>query len=154
MSDALNAARMVLALDDLTKQDVPNLLGTSKKWEVNRTTLTRQFRGTQMSRADFLSESIQCLSRDQEKVVLGFINKLTDRNCMPTSQIVKNVAEEVAGQPVGKNWVGRFVRRYQDQLHAGFLRTIDSARVKADNIDLYRQFYEQVSLYILSLYNI
>ena len=58
MSDALNAARMVLALDDLTKQDVPNLLGTSKKWEVNRTTLTRQFRGTQMSRADFLSESI------------------------------------------------------------------------------------------------
>jgi hypothetical protein len=46
MSDALNAARMVLALDDLTKQDVPNLLGTSKKWEVNRTTLTRQFRGT------------------------------------------------------------------------------------------------------------
>jgi hypothetical protein len=103
MSDTLNAARMVLALDDLTKQDVPNLLGTSKKWEVNRTTLTRQFRGTQMSRADFLSESIQCLSRDQEKVVLSFINKLTDCNCMPTSQIVKNVAEEVAGQPVEKN---------------------------------------------------
>ena len=103
MSDALNAARMVLALDDLTKQDVPNLLGTSKKWEVNRTTLTRQFRGTQMSRADFLSESIQCLSRDQEKVVLGFINKLTDHNCMPTSQIVKNVVEEVARQPIGKN---------------------------------------------------
>jgi len=25
---------------------------------------------------------------------------------MPTSQIVKNVAEEVAGQPVRKNWVG------------------------------------------------
>ena len=154
MSDALNAARMVLALDDLTKQKVPNLLATSKKYEVNRTTLTRQFNGTQMSRADFLSESIQCLSRDQEKVVLGFINKLTDRNCMPTSQIVKNVAEEVAGQPVGKNWVGRFVRRYQDQLHAGFLRTIDSARVKSDNIDLYKQFYEQVSQYASSLHSV
>ena len=154
MSDALNAARMVLALDDLIKQKVPNLLATSKKYEVNRTTLTRQFNGTQMSRADFLSESIQCLSRDQEKVVLGFINKLTDRNCMPTSQIVKNVAEEVAGQPVGKNWVGRFVRRYQDQLHAGFLRTIDSARVKSDNIDLYKQFYEQVSQYASSLHSV
>jgi hypothetical protein len=46
MSNALNAAQMVLALDDLTKQDVPNLLGTSKKWEVNQMTLTRQFRGT------------------------------------------------------------------------------------------------------------
>jgi len=56
-----------------------------------------------MSRADFLSESIQCLSKDQEKVVLSFINKLIDRNCIPTSQIVKNVAEEVARQPVRKN---------------------------------------------------
>ena len=154
MSDALNAARMVLALDDLIKQKVPNLLATSKKYAVNRTTLTRQFNGTQMSRADFLSQSIQCLSRDQEKVVLGFINKLTDRNCMPTSQIVKNVAEEVAGQPVGKNWVGRFVRRYQDQLHAGFLRTIDSVHVKSDNIDLYKQFYEQVSQYASSLHSV
>ena len=117
-------------------------------------TLTRQFNGTQMSRANFLSESIQCLSRDQEKVVLGFINKLTDRNCMPTSQIVKNVAEEVAGQPVGKNWVGRFVRRYQDQLHAGFLRTIDSVHVKSDNTDLYKQFYEQVSQYASSLHSV
>jgi len=154
MSDALNAARMVLALDDLTKQDVPNLLGTSRKWEVDRTTLTRQFRGTQMSRADFLSESIQCLSTDQERVVIGFINKLTDRNCIPTSHIVKNVAEEVAGQPVGKNWVGRFVRRYKNQLHAGFLRTIDSSRVRADNIDLYKQFYEQVSLCVLGFYGL
>jgi hypothetical protein len=41
--------------------------------------------------------------KDQEQVVLGFINKLTDRNCMPTSQIVKNVVEEVAGQAVRKN---------------------------------------------------
>ena len=154
MSDVLSAARMVLALDDLTKQAKPNLLGTARKWEVNRTTLTRQFRGTQMSRADFLSESIQCLSKDQEQVVLGFINKLTDRNCIPTSQIVKNIAEEVAGQAVGKNWVSRFVQRYKSQLHAGFLRTIDSARVRADNIDLYKQFYKQVSLCASDFYSI
>ena len=70
---------------------------------------------------------------------------------MPTSQIVKNVAEEVSGHTVGKNWVGRFVRRYKDKLHAGFLRTIDGARVHADNVELYKQFYEQVSLYNLYL---
>jgi hypothetical protein len=33
---------MVLALDDLTKQEKPNLLGTSRKWEVDRTTLMLQ----------------------------------------------------------------------------------------------------------------
>jgi hypothetical protein len=107
-----------------------------------------------MSRADFLSESIQCLSKDQEQVVLGFINKLTDRNCMLTSQIVKNVTEEVAGQAVGKNWVGRFVRRYKNQLHAGFLHRIDSVCIQADNIDLYRQFFEQVSLCVSGFYSI
>ena len=64
MSDDLSAARMVLALDDLTKQTKPNLLGTAKKLEVNWTTLTRHLNGTQMSRADFLSESIQCLTID------------------------------------------------------------------------------------------
>ena len=31
MSNTLNAARIVLALDDLTKQDVLNLLGASRK---------------------------------------------------------------------------------------------------------------------------
>jgi hypothetical protein len=64
MSDHLTAARMVLALDDLNKQTKPDLSGTARKWEVNRTTLTRHFNGTQMSRADFLSESIQCLTVD------------------------------------------------------------------------------------------
>jgi hypothetical protein len=103
MSDALNAARMVLALDDLSKQKNPNLLSTSKKYEVNWTTLTRHFNSTQMSRADFLSESVQCLTRDQEKVVIGFINKLTNRHCPPTSQIVRNVAKEVSKGPVRKN---------------------------------------------------
>ena len=46
MSDHLTAARMVLALDDLTKQTKLNLLGTARKWEVNQTTLTRHFNGT------------------------------------------------------------------------------------------------------------
>ena len=73
---------------------------------------------------------------------------------MPTSQIVKNVAEEVAGQAVGKNWVSRFVRRYKNQLHAGFLRTIESAHVRAHNIDLYEQFFKQVSLHVLDFYSI
>jgi hypothetical protein len=107
-----------------------------------------------MSRADLLSESIQCLSKNQEQIVLGFINKLTDRNCMPTSQIVKNVAEEVVGQAVGKNWVSWFVCWYKNQLHVGFLHTINSAHIRADNIDLYEQFFKQVSLYILDFYNI
>ena len=35
--------------------------------------------------------------------LIGHINKLTDRGIPPTSQIVKNLAEEIRGKEVGKN---------------------------------------------------
>ena len=68
----------------------------------------------------------------------------------PTSRIVKNVAEEVSKATVSKNWVAQFTRRHKDELYAGYMDTIDSARVKADNIPLLNRFYEQVSINILA----
>ncbi|KAL5316020.1 hypothetical protein ACEPPN_016894 [Leptodophora sp. 'Broadleaf-Isolate-01'] len=53
--------------------------------------------------ADFLSESIQCLTDEQEEVLIKHINRMTERGMPPTSQIVKNLAEEIIGKPVGKN---------------------------------------------------
>ena len=55
--------------------------------------------------------------------------------------MVKNVAEEVSNGVVRKNWVARFARR-----HAAYLRTIDNACVKADNILLITQIYNQVNI--------
>lgn len=52
----------------------------------------------------------------------------------PTSQLVKNIVEEVSGSPVGKNWVSRFSRRHRDRLHVSYMQTIESAAVNADNI--------------------
>jgi Tc5 transposase DNA-binding domain len=108
--------------------------------------LRRRFNGTQRSTREFHSECIQCLTDAQEDVVVGFINKFTDRYIPPTSQIVKNVAQEVSKTTVSKNWVAHFTRRHKDRLCAGYLNTIDSGRVKADNTLLLGQFYEQVSV--------
>jgi hypothetical protein len=59
----------------------------------------------------------------------------------PTSQIVKNVAEELCGGPVDKNWVGRFTKRYKHRLQAIYLRTIDRKQVSSEYIPLLEKFY-------------
>ena len=98
-----NEAQLALALDDLAKQTTSNFSGTSKKHNVNRTTLRRRFQGIQRSRTEFHSESIQRLTNAQEQELIYFINKLIDRSIPPTSQNVRNVAEEIVGGIVGKN---------------------------------------------------
>jgi hypothetical protein len=145
MSDDPHDVRLAKALADLSKQDKPNFLRTATKYKVNRTTLRRRFNGTQVSVHEFHSESIQRLTDAQEEEVIKFINKLTDRNLPPTSQIVKSVAEEMSNSIVSHNWVSHFTRRHQDCLYSGYLYTIDNAKKKADNISLITQFYNQVS---------
>jgi hypothetical protein len=46
----------------------------------------------------------QALTNAQKEALIGIINKLTDRRMPSTSAVVKNLAEEIRGAPVGKNW--------------------------------------------------
>jgi hypothetical protein len=152
MDNSTTEDRIQLALTDLNRQLIPNFSATSKKYNVNRTTLSRRFKGIQRSMHDFHSESVQCLSDAQEAIVIGFINDFSDRYIPPTSQIVRNVAFEVSGATVSKNWVAQFTQRHKDKLCAGYMSTIDSARVKADSIPLFNRFFEQVSTINSSFY--
>ena len=104
---------MQLALADCCKQLVPNYSTTANTFKVNRSTLSRRHQRIQSSRTESRAEHCQRLKPEEEQLI-DFINKLTDRSMPPTSQIVKNVAEELAGSPVGKNWVGQFVLRHKD----------------------------------------
>jgi len=120
------------ALADLESQETVNYTATAKKYGVCRTTLSRRHRGKTVSRQEFLSEVQQCLNETQEHVLIRHINLLTDRGMPPTSQIVKNLAEEIIQRPVGKNWVSAFVYRHKDELKSVYLRTMDNLRIKAD----------------------
>ena len=83
------------------------------------------------------------------------INRLTDRGMPPTSQMVKNFAEEVIGRPVGKNWTGQFVKRHQTELKSLYLRNIDNLRVKGEYPLTYKLFFDTVwPLYALCCYAI
>jgi Tc5 transposase DNA-binding domain len=149
MNRSTNDARLELALADLRKQSIPNIKSTAERFEVDRTTLGRRFNRKQQSFKASREDSHQSLSLVQEETLIRFINRLTERSLPPTSQIVKNVAEELCGKPIGKNWVGRFTKRYSNRLHAGYIQTLDSKRAKAEYIPIFQKFYDQVVLFLL-----
>jgi Tc5 transposase DNA-binding domain len=144
----VDETKLELALADLCQQLKPNFKGTAILHNVNRTTLRRRFLGHQQSILNSRSETSRRLSNDMEKILIDFINRLTEHSLPPTSQIVKNIAEELCNMSVGKNWVGQFTHRHKGQLHAGYLRSIDSKRLNAENEILIQKFYDQVSFYL------
>ena len=112
MATSSYTTQMELALDDLAQQNKPNFLGTAKKYGVPRTTLRDRFTGKTQSRQDAISEHHNCLTTAQEEALITQINRLANRGLPPTNSIVKSLAEEVIGRPVGKNWSSQFVACY------------------------------------------
>ena len=73
-----------------------------------------------------------------------------------TTAIVKNLAEEIRGYTVGKNWTASFVNRYKHELKSLYLKSIDNKRVKGEYPAAYKYFYELVKsnfILLLLLYN-
>ena len=62
----------------------------------------------------------------------------------PTSRIVRNLAEEMVGSVVAKNWMAGFVRRHKDRLKSLYLRTIDNMRKKSEYAPVFKLFYHLV----------
>ena len=115
----------------LSSAKQPNFKATAAQYSVDYTTLSRQFQVVQRSYIESWSESTQNLTITQEEVLIDFINRLTDHALPPTSQIVKNVAEELCGKGVTeKNWVGQFTEWHSAQLHSGYLRSITASAFK------------------------
>ncbi len=136
--------RMREALAELESYSRPNYAAIAKKYELDRSTLSRRARGKTTSREEFQSERHQCLTNAQEHVLINQINRLTARRIPPTSQMVKNFAEEIIGREVGKNWVGQFCRRHQTELKSLYLRNIENLRVKSEYGPTYKLFFDLV----------
>ena len=143
----LNIDRIPEAIADLDTQEVPNVKATAEKYEVNRKTLENRWKGKSVSMQEAVSTYRQCLTNSQEKALIGIINDLTDRRMPPTTSIVKNLAEEIRGCEVGKNWPAQFVHRYQNVLKSQYLSNIDNNRVKGEYTPAYETFYKLVEYY-------
>ena len=76
--------RIVEAIADLETQDLPNIAATARKYKVDRSTLSRRFRDKTGSNQDATSYVRRQLTDIQEKTLIKYINKLSDRGLPPT----------------------------------------------------------------------
>ena len=144
MDNSTHNARIELALADIALQEKPNYSAAAKKYAVDRTTLRRRHNGEQGSIGAANSEYRQRLTFVQEEDLIGQINKLTDQGIPPTSRIVRNLAEEICGGVVGKNWTSDFIKRHKPRLRSIYLRNIDNMQMKAEYAPMFKQFYDLV----------
>ncbi|THC92492.1 hypothetical protein EYZ11_008030 [Aspergillus tanneri] len=138
-------AHIAKAILELQSQERPKYAETVRKYNIDKSTLWRRFKGKTASIQDANSYSRQKLTSSQEKVLIEHVNKLSNRGIPPTPQMLKNIAEEIAGTTLGVNWASRFRKRHRDRLHSLYLRTIDHQRKAADNSRYFQHFFSLLS---------
>ncbi|KAM4060322.1 DDE superfamily endonuclease [Hirsutella rhossiliensis] len=123
--------RIAEAIIELQSQDRPKYAETARRYNIDKSTLWRRFKGKTASNHDANSYSRQKLTSAQEEILIGHVNKLTDRE-------------------LGVNWVSRFRKRHHDRLSSLYLRTIDHQRKAADNSRHFQNFFNLVRLLLSS----
>ena len=99
----VNEHDMVQALAECDISEAPNYAAIAKKYHLERSTLSRRYRGKTTSKEHFESQRLQNLTDIQERVLINQINRLTKRNLPLTSQMVKNFVKEMIGRRIRKN---------------------------------------------------
>ena len=80
-----------------------------------------------------------------KEIFVDRINILSGREMPPTPQFVRNLIIKLFKEPVGKNWVTRFIKRHDDELCSVFLDNINYARRVADNSRHFKYYFELVN---------
>ena len=89
------------ALQSLQLQDNPNVSATADNYNVDRSTLSRRFRGVTQSHK-VKSQNQTLLSQAQEKALVSYINKLTESGIPLTLAMVRNFVKDIASKWPGK----------------------------------------------------
>jgi hypothetical protein len=144
MARADKSALVEKAVSAIKRGEFRDYSKAAARYGCDRTAVSKRIRGLTKTRQEANSFFRQCLTNTQEEVLIDRINYLTDRGLPPTSSIVKNLAEEIRGEPVGKNWVGDFIRRKGDRLCSLYLRNIDNLRVSSEYGPMFKLFFELV----------
>jgi hypothetical protein len=141
----INEDDMEKALSALSEQLIPNYTQIAMKYAIHRTTLMRRHQGKTSSRTQATSLYHKLLTDTQEEALIDQINKLTIRGLPPTSYIVKNLAEEIIGREINKNWTAHFVKHHSTRLKSLYLRNIDNLRLKSEYSPHVQHFFDLVA---------
>ena len=132
------------AINDLNIQEMPNIRGTAKKYNLVESILRRRWRDQTVALKAASSIHKQRLTQAQEEILIIQINRLTDRGLSSINVIVRNLAEEMISSKVGKNWAAHFIKRHQNRLKSLYLRNIESSRMNSKYVFIFKQFYDLI----------
>jgi len=102
------SARIAKVIAAIESGEIKDYSKADRRFKVNHTTISRRIKGVTYLREEVDLLYRQSLISTQEKVLVEQINRLADRRVPPTSQMAKNLAEEIRGKEVGKNWIGQY----------------------------------------------
>jgi hypothetical protein len=137
-------ARITAAIAELRESDTLNFTAVAKKHNLVRSTLTRRFYHQTRSRHDFIEQECRRLTDAQEDQIIAEIKRWSKKGLHFTPRILRNVVEELLSEPIGENWVGRFVERHSSQITSHYLKGFDKERHIADNPEHIKAFYGMV----------
>ena len=140
----VNETDIQQAISDLKSQKIPNYTQTAKKYNVQKTTLMRRFKGETVSTEEAHSRDQKLLTTAQESILVEHIRKLSNRGLPPTPKILENLVTEIVGHPIGGRWIERFRKRYGNELTSVYLRNIDQSRRIADNSKHFEHYFKIV----------
>ena len=118
-----------------------NISEAARRFNINRSTLSKRFRGKTRSTAQGYQMQ-QLLRYKQELMLVKQINKLSEWCLPPTPSMVKAWTATLCGTEPGKNWSAGFRDRHKDELDCRYLNTIDLERHKAETESSYRQYFD------------
>ena len=105
-----------------------NYSEAARKFKLDRMTLQRRYTGKTGSPQEENSKYRQLLNDVEEDTLLRYVDGLANRRIPPTHQIVRNLAEEILGGPVGDHWPKRFVKRHQNRVCSVYLKSTGHSR--------------------------
>ena len=135
---------MELVLAELDSIFKPNVLVTANKFNLSKSTLRRWWKNIQFFREEASLKYYKRLTTTQKEILIKYINYLNNQSLFLTSNIIRNLTEELTGGLVDKNWIDNFIKRYKEYLRSIYLQNLDNQHIKAKYLPAFQTFYNLI----------
>ena len=113
----------------------------AKKFNVDRTTLSRRHQGKQVNN-EAKAEHQLLLSPQQEQELMLYIERCVRRGLPPTREMLRNFAGTIVNREVSDSGVTRFLQRHNAHLITKWSAGIDRNCHQADTRERYQLYFD------------
>ena len=110
----------------------------AKKFGIDRRTLARRHQGLSTTR----NAAHLVLHPEHEAELVQYIRTLNERSLPPSRAMIQQFAGQLAGKPVSRSWVTRFLNRHPKNLISRYTKGMTKERTKADSGAKYNLYFK------------